>query len=119
MQKARIVAVPSANDVVIDAPSIKGDRVFVYGDEVDDFRTIDYEGLTALNISATQELGKRMTRQLAEVSARAEGLQHRLSEQAARVAALEKEVAEVAALKAQLAAMLRTTTPAPVALAQP
>ena len=30
--------------------------VFVYGREVNDFHTVDYEALTTLNISATQEL---------------------------------------------------------------
>jgi len=35
--------------------------VFVYGKIVDDFRAVDYEALTTLNISATQELLKRIT----------------------------------------------------------
>ena len=33
-------------------------QVFVYGREVKDFRAVDYEALTTLNISATQELVK-------------------------------------------------------------
>ncbi len=33
-------------------------NVFVYGREVNDFRSVDYEALTTLNISATQELVK-------------------------------------------------------------
>jgi hypothetical protein len=35
----------------------------VYGEEVNDFRTVDYEGLTTLNISATQELSKLVKKQ--------------------------------------------------------
>ena len=35
-----------------------GDEVFVYGREVDDFRAVDYDSLTMLNISATQELSR-------------------------------------------------------------
>ena len=35
-------------------------EVFVYGREVDDFRMVDYEALTTLNISATQALLKRI-----------------------------------------------------------
>ena len=42
----------------IKAADLKTDKVFVYGEEVDDFRTVDYEGLTTLNISATQQLSK-------------------------------------------------------------
>jgi trimeric autotransporter adhesin len=34
--------------------------VFVYGREVDDFHTVDYEALSTLNISATQELVKQL-----------------------------------------------------------
>lgn len=34
---------------------------FIYGKEVDDFRVVDYEALTTLNISATQELFKMIT----------------------------------------------------------
>ncbi|HLP20657.1 MAG TPA: tail fiber domain-containing protein, partial [Chitinophagales bacterium] len=37
-------------------------KVFVYGREVIDFRTVDYEALTTLNISATQELLKMINR---------------------------------------------------------
>lgn len=36
-------------------------KVFVFGQQVQDFRTVDYEALTTLNISATQELLKMIT----------------------------------------------------------
>jgi len=68
MQQANIIAVRSAQDVLIDAPRVNGDRVFVYGEEVDDFRTVDYEGLTSLNISATQELAKRLAQKDAQIA---------------------------------------------------
>lgn len=55
-----IVSIPSSNEVVIKADNIKADQLFVYGEEVDDFRTVDYEGLTTLTISATQELNKQI-----------------------------------------------------------
>jgi hypothetical protein len=35
-------------------------QVFVFGREVSDFRTVDYEALTTLNISATQEILKKI-----------------------------------------------------------
>jgi len=34
----------------------KSGKVFVYGREVDDFHAVDYESLSMLNVSATQEL---------------------------------------------------------------
>ena len=39
---------------------IPNGNVFVYGREVDDFHTVDYEALSTLNISATQELLKQI-----------------------------------------------------------
>lgn len=39
------------------------DMMFVYGSEVYDFRTVDYDGLTTLNISATQALYKKIKAQ--------------------------------------------------------
>jgi hypothetical protein len=35
-------------------------KVFVYGREISDFRMVDYDALSMLNLSATQELAKRL-----------------------------------------------------------
>lgn len=37
----------------------ENENVFVYGREVDDFRTVDYEAIAMLNVSATQELYRK------------------------------------------------------------
>lgn len=58
MKEMNVVSIPSETQIVVNGIDIKGDKLFVYGEEVDDFRTVDYEGLTTLNISATQELSK-------------------------------------------------------------
>lgn len=63
MQVVDIISIPSTTQVIINDTDIKPDKVFVYGEEVDDFRTVDYEGLTTLNISATQELTRLVRRQ--------------------------------------------------------
>jgi hypothetical protein len=34
------------------------DKVFVFGREVNDFRTVDYDAIAMLNVSATQQLKK-------------------------------------------------------------
>ena len=60
LQTYDIVAIPSPMEVVIDAPGIKMRHVFVYGEEIPDFRTVDYEGLTTLNVSVTQELSREV-----------------------------------------------------------
>jgi len=63
LQPFDIVSIPSATQVIIKATDLKAAKVFAYGEEVDDFRTVDYEGLTTLNISATQELSKLIIEQ--------------------------------------------------------
>lgn len=44
----------------------KSGNVFVYGEEVSDFRTVDYEAISMLNVSATQQLFKLITELSAE-----------------------------------------------------
>jgi hypothetical protein len=46
-----------------------GGRLFVYGREVKDFRVVDYEAISMLNVSATQELARRLEQQTAETAA--------------------------------------------------
>jgi hypothetical protein len=47
----------------------KTDIVFVYGREVKDFRVVDYEAISMLNVSATQEIARRLEAKSAEVEA--------------------------------------------------
>ncbi|MFY9343633.1 MAG: hypothetical protein WAT39_14145 [Planctomycetota bacterium] len=68
-------------------------EIFVYGREVKDFRTVDYEGVSMLNVSATQELARRV-----------EALATENAELKARLASLEALAEEVAKLKSQFAA---------------
>ena len=46
-----------------------GDEVFVYGREVTDFRTVDYDAIAMLNVSATQELARKLEVKDGEVKA--------------------------------------------------
>lgn len=79
------------------AEAITGD-VFVYGREVDDLRTVDYEGLAMLNLSATQEIVRQLKAQQQAVE------KERLERQK-----LEREVAllrnEASAQEKRLAAL--------------
>lgn len=59
--------------------------VFVYGREVKDFRTVDYEAIAMLNVSATQELARKLEVRDAEVKA----LQLENTQLSTRLAALE------------------------------
>lgn len=51
-----IVEVLKVNQNGFKINSNKSEEVFVYGRQVNDFHTVDYEALATLNISATQEL---------------------------------------------------------------
>jgi hypothetical protein len=75
MQQIDIISITADNQVLINAADIKGDKVFVYGEEVDDFRTVDYEGLTTLNISATQELSRLINIQNKKIAAMEETIE--------------------------------------------
>jgi hypothetical protein len=59
-EKQEVVEVQSVSADGIQINSDRNGKVFVYGREVSDFRTVDYEALTTLNISATQQLLKRI-----------------------------------------------------------
>ena len=37
-----------------------GDQVFVHGREVEDYRTVDYDAIAMLNVSATQQIKKEL-----------------------------------------------------------
>ncbi len=66
-------------------------EVFVYGKQVNDFHTVDYEALSMLNISATQALLKRIE----ELEAKNAGLTNQVKE----MAGLKNDIE---AIKAQL-----------------
>lgn len=83
-EKYNIISVPSDKEILVDAPSLKDTLVFVFGGEVSDFRTVDYDGLSTLNISATQELAKQADIQQQKIDA----LTNKVSQLEASVAAL-------------------------------
>lgn len=77
---------------------IEESSVFVYGREVDDFRSVDYDAIAMLNVSATQELARQLVPNSSELaSLKQENLQLKT-----RLAALE---AKDAARDARLAAI--------------
>lgn len=73
------------------------DTIFVYGREVNDFRTVDYEAIAMLNVSATQELHRRV------------------EQQAAEIAQLKRQLAQFGALDAKVAQLMQQLNP-PVAI---
>ncbi len=85
----------------------EGDEVFVYGREVNDFRTVDYDAIAMLNVSATQELARRLEAKDAEVLALQKenaALKAELATQASKDKAQDDKLAALATLLEQQAA---------------
>ena len=79
--------------------------LFVYGKQVKDFRSVDYEAIAMLNVSATQELARQSVAMQERVSQletrerRLAGLQERVS----KLEDLERELAELKRVVRQVA----------------
>jgi hypothetical protein len=72
--KVRLISEQSKAEELFEVSSVNGensftvsgwtagptDKVFVYGREVDDFLSVDYDYIHTLNVSATQELARRV-----------------------------------------------------------
>lgn len=67
----------------------KGEKIFVYGREVKDFRAVDYDAISMLNVSATQELKREKDAEVAALRAENAALRDRLAAQGGRIAKLE------------------------------
>jgi len=48
------------NEIIVDCK--RNEPVFVYGTEVNDYKSVDYDSISMLNVSATQELHKIITK---------------------------------------------------------
>jgi len=68
-----------------------GKNVFVYGKEVDDFRAVDYEAIAMLNVSATQELAKKIDIEVERNLSMMRVMQSSLEQHGRKIASLEVE----------------------------
>jgi len=76
------------------------EKAFVYGRQVSDFRSVDYDAISMLNVSATQALYQQqendrknaaaLTQKVAEMESTAGRRDAQISAMEARLAALEK-----------------------------
>jgi hypothetical protein len=91
MQEVDISAIPSEKALEIISMEMNTDKIFVYGEQVNDFRAVDYEGLTTLNISATQELSKLIDAMSKKIAALDEEIRI-MKESNLTVAATKKQI---------------------------
>ncbi|MEN9284463.1 MAG: hypothetical protein RLZZ179_1956 [Verrucomicrobiota bacterium] len=54
---------------------LEGDKVFVYGRQVEDFRRVDYDAISMLNVSATQQLKREKDAEIQELASQLKTLQ--------------------------------------------
>jgi hypothetical protein len=81
-----------------------GDKVFVYGKQCLDLKGVDYDAIAMLNVSATQELAKKVDALEAE-NAKLKSHTNRLATLEHRTEALETENAELKAQNNRLATL--------------
>jgi hypothetical protein len=85
LKETKVKAVIDAHSFVIDLSGAVPKQLFVYGKQVSDFRTVDYDAISMLNLSATQALKKRND----QLSAENDQLKQDLAAHAERRQALE------------------------------
>lgn len=61
-QDVKITAIIDANTFICEDFAGSGDKIFVYGKEVSDFRAVDYDRIFTLNVSATQALAEKLAK---------------------------------------------------------
>ena len=81
------VLVAESDRFKVELPGENTQQVFVYGREVNDFHTVDYEAIAMLNVSATQELYRQLSRVKSE--------NERLKEALSTLSDLELRMAEL------------------------
>lgn len=101
LTKREVLATPSAREFVV-ACDVEPERVFVYGKWVEDYRSVDYDAIAMLNVSATQELHRRLVARESELNT----VKGALSEARVREDRLEARVVELEKLTRSLAAMV-------------
>lgn len=85
-----------------------GEKVFVYGRQVDDLRIVDYDAISMLNVSATQELAKKgeeLEKKVAALEAENDRLRVQADRLATRTEALENENLNLRSANEKLAGM--------------
>lgn len=86
-----IEAEPNRFKVALPTPDSGSQKVFVYGREVDDFHTVDYEAIAMLNVSDTQEQQRIIEAKQAEI----EGLKAENSRLKAQSSVFEKRIVRI------------------------
>lgn len=86
----------------------EGKDIFVYGREVKDFRVVDYEAISMLNVSATQQLKKEKDAEVKALQTENADLRARLDALEAKDKARDRKLAAIEALLGEDKPAVRT-----------
>ncbi len=100
--RVHVAAVPDSTTFTVSGWAYSEPVLFVYGKKVNDFRTIDFDQITALSVGAIQELSKRTT----ALEQRNAALESELKAQQATNAALKASGREQQEMMKQLKAQI-------------
>jgi hypothetical protein len=85
----KVREVPSARSFVVENCERAPEKVLVYGKQVNDFRTVDYDRIFTTSVGALQELKKEKDAEVKILEEENAALKQRLAAQEERLAALE------------------------------
>ncbi len=103
VKELKVLAVTSPSQFVVGLTNQTA-KLFVYGKQVDDFRTVDYDRIFTTGIGAIQELSKRSDAQGVELAAKSAEIKA-LKAQVARLAELERKSVKLEQMESDMAAL--------------
>ncbi len=101
-EKVQIVDVLSVSEKWFATELNYTGDVFVYGREVEDFRTVDYEAISMLNVSATQELHS----QIKQLESQLEGMNNLVEKLSEENSELKVSVSNVETLQSKVESIM-------------
>lgn len=109
-----VQGVPSRSSFTIETQGEHWDRLFVYGKQVDDFRSVDYDRIFTTAVSALQQLKKEKDQEVGELKAVVETMESRLAAQAKELADLRAKDAARDAKLVAIETLLKSMARPPV-----
>lgn len=106
--------VPSRSSFTIETQGEHWDRLFVYGKQVDDFRSVDYDRIFTTAVSALQQLKKEKDQEVGELKTVVETMESRLAAQAKELADLRAKDAARDAKLVAIETLLKSMARPPV-----
>ena len=105
LTQVKVKAVPSPHTFIVTADH-QPNRVFVYGKWVDDVHMVDYDAVSMLNVSATQELAKRVEAlEIENAQLKTQNLA--FAKQGAAINVLQDKIAQLEVILQKMTAMTR------------